>query len=64
MDIPKQSVLFLVPAVLSDSGRNYPVCIQPALSVCPVCAVHIQWVHCVYTVHILCAMHVRCMPTV
>lgn len=37
MEIPKQSVLSLVSAVLSDSGGNYPVCTQPVLSVCTYC---------------------------
>lgn len=73
MEIPKQSFLSLVPAVLSDSGEKlssvYSACTQCVPSVCSAYPVHV-YILCTYCVQSmsgvcpLCELGVYYMPTV
>lgn len=54
VEIPKQSFSSLMPAELSDSGRNSPMCTQPVLSVSPLCAVCVQCVQCMSSAFMVC----------
>lgn len=70
IEVPKQSFLSLVPAVLSSSGGNYSMCAQCVQYTSSIRSVYILCTYCVEgmsDVCPLCAMHVYCiqyMPSV